>query len=526
MILIASAAYIDNELIAEFGKIPPCMLPLANKPLFEWQVKAIRKQLPKERLLLSLPLSYDIGDCNISRLSDLDVEVVNVPDGYSLAESLLFVINTVGNDDDVFRVLHGDTLIEDLTTSYDVLAVASTLSNYAWEIESHESQEEIVWCGYFSFSSSRIFTKYLALSNGDFVAAVRSYDNKKKLNRHYTNQWFDLGHINTYFVSRSKLTTERSFNKLNIEDGFVFKTGSNYRKIDAEINWYLNAPSKIKLRTPQLIEYGNSEGKPYYVLEYLYLTPLNELFVHGRNPIFFWGQIFTLCDSFFEQCIDSIPTSVDSIKSFSYEAVSKDMHNLLVKKTWDRLEEFSKQSEIMLNMPWCFNGCWLPSLNQIADNCMNLANNQACVAGVMHGDFCFSNILFESRSNTIKVVDPRGINHCGEFSIYGDISYDFAKLMHSVIGLYDFILADMYKIQLIDTNQLSFTITLDERMVEIQRLFLESSFAGGRLLPSKVMPQVILLFLSMLSLHADNPIRQLALMANALRLYQILQNKL
>lgn len=526
MILIASAAYIGHELAAEFGEIPPCMLPLGNKPLFEWQVNALRKSFPGERLVLSLPQSYEASTGNASILSDLEIQIVDVPDGFTLAESLLFVINTVGDDSSLLRILHGDTVIEDFPSAYDVVAVASTQTDYAWEIEKFDSQEEIVWCGYFSFASARLFTKYLALARGDFVAAVRSYDCQGRLERYFTTQWFDLGHINTYFASRARITTERSFNALKIEEGFVYKSGSHHRKIEAESSWYLNVPPRIKQRTPQLLDCGDSNGHPYYVLEYLNLTPLNELFVHGRNPAFFWSRVFSLCDQFLNECVDPGLSPYECGDKLLEETVSNDMHELLVAKTWTRLERFSEQTKISLDTPWCLNNYWLPSLREMANRCMSVALEQPCITGVMHGDLCFSNILFDSRANAIKVIDPRGINHAGQFTIHGDISYDLAKLAHSVVGLYDFILSGMYRLEVADKGNISFTIFADKRIGEIQKLFLDRSFVLNALRPRKVISHMILLFLSMLPLHADTPERQLALMANALRLYSDYEKEL
>ena len=526
MILIASAAYVGPELAAEFGAIPPCMLPLGNKPLFERQINALHKQFPGEPIVLSLPQSYEPSTGNAKLLSGWGVQVISVPDGLSLTDSLLFVINTAGEESSLLRILHGDTLIDDFPLAHDVLAVARTQNDYAWEIETLDVQEEIVWCGYFSFASVKLFTRYLALSRGDFVAAIRSYDEQGRLERHYIAHWFDLGHINTYFASRAMITTERSFNALNIEEGMVWKSGLHHRKIEAEINWYLNVPPKIRLKTPQLLDYGVTDGQPYYTLEYLNLTPLNELFVHGRNPTFFWSRIFAHCDKFFIDCIDLAAGGLRQGESLNNVEVEKDMHDLLVAKTWSRLEEFAEQSATDLNMPWCLNNCATPSLNDVARKCISAALDQSSIAGVMHGDFCFSNILFDSRADAIKVIDPRGISHAGKFTIFGNMVYDLAKLTHSVIGLYDFIVTGVCRLEVIAKGNLVFEIFVDKRTIEIQQLFLERSFAGGKLRPRDVMPQVILLFLSMLPLHADNPERQLALMANALRLYSEFEKQL
>lgn len=96
--------------------------------------------------------------------------------------------------------------------------------------------------------------------------------------------WYDLGHINTYFRSRSAITTQRPFNSLKIENGVVWKSGTPARKIEAETNWFKQLPAQLKCFTPQLISSGYTEqNKPFYETEYLPILPLNEIFVHGKK---------------------------------------------------------------------------------------------------------------------------------------------------------------------------------------------------------------------------------------------------
>jgi hypothetical protein len=140
----------------------------------------------------------------------------------------------------------------------------------------------------------------------------------------------------------------------------------------------------------------------------------------------------------------------------------------------------------------------------------------------MHGDFCLSNILFDSRIDRIKVIDPRGLNAFGEYSSFGDLAYDLAKLTHSILGLYDFIIAGAFDLNFnLDSEKAQFNILIfcDDRIKSIQKRFKDSVLVD-KLRPLDVMPLTILLFLSMLPLHADNPKRQLAFLANALYLYE------
>jgi hypothetical protein len=331
-------------------------------------------------------------------------------------------------------------------------------------------------------------------------------------------EWFDFGHINTYFNSRAKITTERSFNSLVIKDGYVKKTGDFSSKIVAEGQWFLNLPATLRPFCPQLIEYGLGSGcePAFYKLEYLPLPPLNEVFVHGKNPIFFWENIFQLLAQFFTQCVDS------GTGKFQIEEVDSDFSELVNAKTWDRLSSFVSESRYpSIDIENRINGNIVPTLRQIIEQCLRKIKKCDARIGVLHGDLCLSNVLYESRLGRIKVIDPRGINAKGEFSFYGDLRYDLAKLTHSVIGLYDHIVAGAYTLEStygVDICSFELTIHIDERIKNIQHAFMDREFLLG-LRPLDVMPLTILLFVSMLPLHADDPRRQDALLANALRLY-------
>ena len=157
---------------------------------------------------------------------------------------------------------------------------------------------------------------------------------------------------------------------------------------------------------------------------------------------------------------------------------------------------------------------------EIAQDCIEKALALPCSVSVMHGDLCFSNILYDTRGNRVKVIDPRGTDSSGNFSIFGTASYDLAKLSHSVLGMYDFIIAGRYEIvAAADGDSDSIRFDIDERLDQIRQDFLAMSWVNG-LTTAEILPAVVLLFLSMLPLHADRPDRQRAMRLNAYRLYQ------
>lgn len=131
----------------------------------------------------------------------------------------------------------------------------------------------------------------------------------------------------------------------------------------------------------------------------------------------------------------------------------------------------------------------------------------------IHGDFCFSNIMYDFRSSRIKVFDPRGFDFNENITPYGDANYDFAKLIHSIFGLYDFIIAGFFECD-ITKDQIEFLIDKNENLSSIQKEFLQIFD-----IDENIKALNIHLFLSMLPLHNDSKIKQIALLANAYRLY-------
>ncbi len=86
---------------------------------------------------------------------------------------------------------------------------------------------------------------------------------------------------------------------------------------------------------------------------------------------------------------------------------------LYIQKTFNRIhsylsslspeDSFNKGSQFYINGEVCFNFSQIQP--KIIEKVKSLYNeNDFCI---MHGDFCFNNILFDTMSDTIKLVDPR-----------------------------------------------------------------------------------------------------------------------
>jgi hypothetical protein len=513
MILIASAALITKEFEPEIGRIPPSFLPLGNKRLYEHQARSLRESFPDEKIYISLPSCYSIPAHDRQRLKQLDLVVLPVPADFTLGQSILYCVKNINVFDETFRELHGDTLIERVPGDVDLIGLGKAKNNYEWEVEHVTETEKMVWCGFFAFSNVGLLIESLSKSGDSFSAAIRNYSSIKNLATEVIDTWNDLGHINTYYQTRAKFTTERSFNSLSIVDGTVLKTSPNSVKILAEVMWWSSLPPKLKKHAPQLLDHGEISGKAFYLTEYVPHLTLSELFVFGNLPTQFWGKISKLVDNV-------LADFVMSAESFDESEVHQDHNRYIRRKTISRVRGYLASSSINLfNKEHNLNGVSLPSLEEILEDCFQAIEAVKAIPAVLHGDLCFSNILFDSRSEKLKLIDPRGISAPLGYNLVGDLNYDIAKFAHSAVGLYDFIIADRYDFA--ENRPLEFRLNFELSEVQTRTVnrFLLSSLLGRKIV--EVLPTVVTLFFSMLPLHADSPRRQRALYANALRIYEM-----
>ncbi|EPC3900211.1 hypothetical protein [Campylobacter jejuni] len=97
--------------------------------------------------------------------------------------------------------------------------------------------------------------------------------------------------------------------------------------------------------------------------------------------------------------------------------------------------------------------------------------------------------------------------------LVGGGGYDFAKLVHSVFGLYDFIIAGFFECKF-NGNNIEFFIEEDKNILDIQKEFLNIFN-----IDDNIKALTLHLFLSMLPLHNDFKEKQMAFLANAFILY-------
>ncbi|MFG1592796.1 hypothetical protein [Halobacteriovorax sp. CON-3] len=511
MIIITSAAYVDTELENEFGKLPPAFLPVGNKKLLELQLKEIRNYFKDEEVLLSLPQSFSNFNSFIDSLKDSGVILSYLDENLSLKDSVLQILDNVEESPSSLRILHGDTFINFSKNSLlevDVIGVSKTYEQYRWEFD----KGEYVWNGFFSYSNCD-FLKVCLRSSKNFVEAVKKYNENISLSRVKCDNWYDFGHINTYFKSRCKFTTQRHFNDLNINNGIVYKSSKNINKIKSETLWFLNIPNELKVYTPQLIDFSLNENDTFYKIEYLTLAPLNEMYVHGLKGEVFWRSVFYKFREWFK-------LSQSQVKDKYNKGIESHFRDLVQKKTQQRISCYDECLVEEFFKPFYYDGILVPSLDTVISDCIKESVRGGTYPGVLHGDLCFSNVLINSRADQLKFIDPRGDSLEGAVGVFGDIRYDLAKLSHSVIGYYDHILSKNFKINKIKLgNDYSYNIDFD--LIENSNIV--NSFINFDFIEDyetvDILPLTALLFISMVPLHNDSIAKQRAFILNAVRIW-------
>lgn len=301
--------------------------------------------------------------------------------------------------------------------------------------------------------------------------------------------------------------TSRSFNCVayNREHDSVVKTSQETEKLINEINWYRQCPDSLQEYLPSLIGYSTQPYTTFLEYQYCPYEPLSKQLLERHYSCKRWLSITN-------QLLDVLQQFTRCTRSFPKGLRQKYLYNMLVEKTCDRLGKLREMDffrPLFVNR-FKANGVSCGPLDRYMERLPSvfcrLFYRNPLEFSVIHGDFCFSNILFDPTENRLQLIDPRG--KFGSVGIYGDIRYDLAKLRHSVNGLYDFIVADRFTLEIEHAN---FKYQFQNPQTPVPSGFDEQLCARGyNLLEIKFIESI--LFLSMVPLHRERIDRQIVML--------------
>ena len=368
-----------------------------------------------------------------------------------------------------------------------------------------------VLAGYFSIGSPKIFSEMIKKSNS-FELSLKWYHKKNNFVFHHDEGWLDFGHSNLYYSSKMMLNVSRSFNKTVAKKSYIKKSSNFTSKIESEYFWFKQMPEELQIYAPKVWNLSKSDLNASYNIEFIGAPTLQEKWVFGTLPDYTYYEIFDHIFNFVRLSKNNLFPTSDIVKK-------NKLKSLYIDKTQNRIKKFLETSEIDSNEYIVINDQIFPCINEFVNDVLNVLEkdyknlNQLTF---MHGDLCFSNILFDSRSNQIKVIDPRGgldDSFESKCKSEGDYRYDIAKLGHSIVGNYDYIVTGFYDLKIIGSNRFHFCLQHNRRQ-DLEKYFFELCERIG-VSKEFIKSSITNLFISMLPLHNEDKKRQTALLLNA-----------
>jgi thiamine kinase-like enzyme len=490
-LIIPAAKNIREDLQDMFGDVPSVLIPLNGIPFIETILEKWGK-LYSRIIVIVNPRHKDL----LAPYKIDDILVIN--NSTSLSDTLL-TLSSIPLSGHQADILFGDSLFNSPASADTVYFSCVNPEDYRWtkfefsgdrilDIQDKEvCTYDQAFCGYFSFS---YFPGFLSLLREykDFYKALQEYsfDRGLSFSAIKESDWIDVGHMDKYQNYKAAIIEARFFNQIQIDEntGTLTKLSTETKKLRDEANWYKQIPEKLQYLVPHIFQV--SKGR--IDMQYYPLPTVHELMLNGKLTL---TVIQTL-----EKHLRNL-WRFTATNTCDTACLRKKMY---VQKTVERLGKIPETILADLNNVFPVS-ILMENIGMFVEQ-FNL--DKPTLFTVVHGDFCASNILYDTKTNLIKLIDPRGSFET--VGIFGDPLYDLAKLFHSFEGRYDFIIGDKFEIQ---ERKVKFNISQkvrDQLSCSLQYLYeiFSSDIEQVKLIEA-------LLFLSMIPLHSDYPERQRAM---------------
>lgn len=462
--VILSSKFIESTLRAQFGEILPIELPIQNKPLLKHQIDSISSFC--ESIYITIPTGYEIRNYE-------GVSVIELEENLNLIQVLNKLVDSFEKNEKIF-IYYGDSLflnIGEIDILKNYFFIQSPLHQYGWGIP---YEKGLVPAGGIIISIQEL--KNCLNGCTSFNSLSENIRLSENINSFSDFEWLDFGHTLTYYNSRKTFLESRSFNKLKHNEGFIVKSSKDVLKMWSEYNWLKECKIKLPVNIPFVTGFNINNKEASYSIEYINHPALSDIFVFGKLPNHFLLKI-----------LDSVRKTIIKIKEKHFDVIDDIPNNLLVDKLVDRQYD-------IINIARSHNFDILRIEKMISEN-ISYFTTRKFETTPMHGDLCFSNILFDFSIFEPILIDPRGYSS-GEkgFSMYGPDIYDYYKLAHSYVVGYDFLIAGKENDSFLFKEQMSKRLHFFCELFNVEKFDLKMGLLN--------------LFLTMLPLHSDSEVRQ------------------
>lgn len=515
------------------GNTSNTMVPINGKPIIWWILNSLKNQ----GVFFQVIIVVDAQDTlTQSYLSQLNVPLVIAPvtDSKSILHSLDAGLQKADFQKST-AILLGDTLFQEpLLTDTDVVYVHPVNQASRWCIVKPNLENQIeslldkpteplnnplALSGYYHFSNTTAFIKAnqnaIAQQEIELSAPISTYALTNPIQIHHSLAWLDFGNPDHSVRSKHQLLQSRSFNRVSVNNqtNTITKKSNNIHKLKAELNWFQSLPTPLAIFTPRIINYGEELDGFFIEQEFYGYYTLSELFLFSDLDGAYWETI-----------LERILDSYQLFRNYTIPSNRASLLEIYHHKTLERINQLKKQSSSWESILESKNTIYINGSAQLSfknleiwiQSKVNLLLDIKAFS-IIHGDLCFSNILFDLNGHIAKFIDPRG--NFGQETIYGDARYDMAKLRHSIHGKYDFIVNDLFEISELEIEHFDFKFFQDaQNKKDISDAFDSMLINNGYQLQEIEFIEA-LLFLTMIPLHNDSQQRQLGMYLTALQIF-------
>ncbi len=309
------------------------------------------------------------------------------------------------------------------------------------------------------------------------------------------------------FLSGSFYT--RAFNAIRQRGRSIEKRSTDKVKMRREHDyWYLLPPALQRFVVQPFDLEEDGQGASYR-MDRLNMPDMAVLWIHGTDAVSessFRAMLDVVFDWFAERPVRQVGAegAREAAERMYVTKLRDRMDQLLALDVGARLDRVVRASTPHGGLADLVS--WYERLLQV-----EWGSGVGDSLAVMHGDLCFSNILFDKRSRLVRFIDPRGA--ASEEEIWGDPYYDMAKLSHSIIGSYDFVNNGLFDVVVGEDLMIELRIAGPPRGVREEHFVERVREAGFD--PVRMRLYEASLFLSMLPLHAEDPRKLLGFVLTA-----------
>lgn len=496
-----------------------------GRPVISWVLSSLRKGV--ECIIVVRKDNYELIDYLKNYNSGISLNIVEFNEEEVVCDNILYSLYLGLKNSDLTsstQIILGDSYIENISQEDDVLMISKDAkSSSRWCLVSTDDngyveeffdkvknidldgKELLVGC--YNFSNTKLLKdsvyKSIKQNQQELSDAFMKYAKIIPLRVVKCNNWYDLKSSSGLANARTNLFSARSFNYMTIDNkkGIINKTSNKKNKLKNEYFWMTNIPKELAVFVPRIFSLKENKETVSIEMELYGYPNLSEFIVSYKET-----------EEDFAKILNNLFDFYSEFRKYRKEFNQEDLDFIYVEKTQERMNLLKQnkdfkallsQKEIIINDVKYMN---LPLIElEIKKLCDDLCKFRKDFS-IVHGDFCFSNILFDKNSYIFKLIDPRG--GFKNQSLYGDPRYDIAKLRHSVVGLYDFICLGFYTFKEYSVDKYDLNINFNYK--DSFQIYFDNLVEKYNYNLKEIKIIEALLFLTMIPLHEEDLKRQKA----------------